>query len=45
VSEIDSAGANRMAKLQFDVVGYKYILCLFTNISASDNVRAWFRGY
>lgn len=45
VSEVDSAGANRMAKLQFDVVGYKYILCLFTNISASDNVRAWFRGY
>jgi len=45
ISVVDGSGNDGVAKLRFDVVGYKYILCLFTTISANDNVRAWMRGY
>ena len=41
VSESDSAAADGVAKITFDTRGYKYLLCLFTAISAGDNVRAW----
>ena len=40
VAESDSAGGDGVAKITFDLRGYKYLLCLFTVISASDDVRA-----
>jgi hypothetical protein len=40
VSESDSAGGDGVAKITFDMRGYKYLLCLFTVISANDDVRA-----
>ena len=45
VEVIDGSGNNGVAKLKFDAVGYKYILCLFISLSTNDEVRAWFRGY
>ena len=46
VEEVDSAGtANRMAKIKFDTYGVKYLLILFTSISANDSVRAFITFY
>jgi hypothetical protein len=44
VIETDSSGSNGVAKLDFDTYDYKFILCLFTAISSSDDVRAFFTG-
>jgi len=41
VAESDSAGADGVAKITFDLRGYKYLLCLFTALSSGDNARAW----
>jgi hypothetical protein len=40
VSESDSGGSDGVAKITFDIRGYKYLLCFFTAISANDDVRA-----
>ena len=40
VAESDSGGGNGVAKITFDIRGYKYLLCLFTVISAGG-IRAW----
>lgn len=40
VSKSDAAAGNGVAKITFDIRGYKYLLCLFTVISAGG-IRAW----
>ena len=40
VSASDTGGGDGVAKITFDLRGYKYLLCLFTAISTGDNVRA-----
>lgn len=45
VEEVDSGGNNGMAKLKFDTYGIKYLLILFTTISANDDVRAFISFY
>jgi len=39
ITETDSAGSNRMAKLTFDTRGYRYLLPLFTSLGAGSTVR------
>ena len=36
----DNAGNDGVAKINFDALGYQHIICLFTAISSSDDVRA-----
>lgn len=45
VGQTEHEGNNGVAKLTFDTRGYKYLLCLFTTISANDSVRAWLSGH
>lgn len=45
VEEIDGGAADRVSKIKFDLVGYKYLFLQFTTISANDNVRAWIKFY
>jgi len=45
VEEVDGGGADRVAKIKFDAVGYKYLFLQFTTISSTDDVRAWIKFY
>lgn len=45
VEEVDGGGADRVAKIKFDAVGYKYLFLQFTTISGNDDVRAWVKFY
>jgi hypothetical protein len=45
VEEVDGGGNNRVSKIKFDLVGYKYLFLQFTTVSASDDVRAWVKFY
>ncbi len=45
VEKIDSGGADRVTKIKFDLVGYKYLFLQFTSLSSSDNARAWIKFY
>ena len=45
VEEVDSGGADRVAKIKFDLVGYKYLFLQFTALSSGDDARAWIKFY
>lgn len=45
VEKVDGGGANRVSKIKFDAVGYKYLFLQFTTVSGSDDVRAWIKFY
>ena len=45
VEEVDGGGADRVSKIKFDLVGYKYLFLQFTTLSSGDNARAWIKFY
>lgn len=45
VEEVDGSGADRVAKIKFDLVGYKYLFLQFTTLSSGDNARAWIKFF
>ncbi len=45
VEFVDAGGNNGVARVAFDPFERKYILCLFTAISSSDDVRAKIAAY